>query len=68
MTVDPSPLNWSKSSYSGSGGTCVEWAPAHATTTGIIPVRDSKCTDGPALAFRTDAFAAFIGGVRNGTI
>ena len=68
MTTDPLPLTWLKSSYSGSGGSCVEWAPAHATATGVVPVRDSKSVDGPALAFRTDAFAAFVGGVRNGAI
>ncbi|MDJ1130720.1 DUF397 domain-containing protein [Streptomyces iconiensis] len=61
-------LRWFKSSYSGNGGSCIEWAPAQATATGEIPVRDSKSTDGPVLTFRTDAFAAFIGGVRNGSI
>ena len=68
MTTEPLPLTWLKSSYSGNGGSCVEWAPAHATATGVVPVRDSKSLDGPTLAFGTDAFAAFIGGVRNDAI
>ncbi|MDJ1130719.1 DUF397 domain-containing protein [Streptomyces iconiensis] len=61
-------LRWFKSSYSGNGGQCIEVAANHAASRGEIPVRDSKSTDGPVLTFRTDAFAAFIGGVRNGSI
>lgn len=34
----------------------------------VIPVRDSKCADGPVLTFGPDAFAAFVGGVRNGAV
>uniref|UniRef100_UPI00082387CB DUF397 domain-containing protein n=1 Tax=unclassified Streptomyces TaxID=2593676 RepID=UPI00082387CB len=41
--------NWSKSSYSGSGGTCVEWAPACVSATGTVPVRDSKSPSGLVL-------------------
>ncbi|MGX2993704.1 DUF397 domain-containing protein [Streptomyces sp. JNUCC 64] len=52
---------WQKSSYSDNGGDCVEWAPAHATTTGTVPVRDSKTTDGPALTVSNDAWNAFVG-------
>ncbi|MFH8616597.1 DUF397 domain-containing protein [Streptomyces sp. NPDC017979] len=62
------PLNWIKSSYSGSGGTCVEWAPAHASTTGVVPVRDSKVPAGPVLHVPATAFAAFVAGVKDGTV
>ncbi|MFB7913914.1 DUF397 domain-containing protein [Streptomyces sp. NPDC056061] len=55
-----------KSSYSGGGGSCVEWAPAHASATGIVPVRDSKRPFGPVLAVPADAFASFVAGVRSG--
>ncbi|MET8831871.1 DUF397 domain-containing protein [Streptomyces sp. NPDC004610] len=54
------PLHWVKSSHSGSGGTCVEWAPAHAMTTGMVPIRDSKCADGPVLSISVHAFAGLV--------
>ncbi|MFJ4687274.1 DUF397 domain-containing protein [Streptomyces sp. NPDC088789] len=58
MTAEP--RNWIKSSYSGSGGSCVEWAPANATTTGIVPIRDSKDAHGPVLTVSAQAFAGLI--------
>ncbi|MET8831867.1 DUF397 domain-containing protein [Streptomyces sp. NPDC004610] len=59
-TNSPS-LHWVKSSYSTqNGGSCVEWLPAHATTTGIVPVRDSKRTDGPVLNVSVRAFAGLV--------
>ncbi|MET8831868.1 DUF397 domain-containing protein [Streptomyces sp. NPDC004610] len=60
MTTGTVPLNWVKSSYSGSGGSCVEWAPEHATATGVVPVRDSKRPNGPALSISDRAFAALV--------
>ncbi|MGX1912506.1 DUF397 domain-containing protein [Streptomyces phaeochromogenes] len=49
---------WRKSTYSGGdGGDCLEVAPGHPT---LVPVRDSKNADGPALAFRTEAWSVFI--------
>ncbi|MFD4833689.1 DUF397 domain-containing protein [Streptomyces uncialis] len=55
------PFQWVKSSYStDNGGACVEWAPARATTTGIVPVRDSKHTNGPVLTVSTEAFAGLV--------
>ncbi|MGW4201127.1 DUF397 domain-containing protein [Streptomyces sp. NPDC004726] len=58
MTIEP-PV-WVKSSYSGQGGTCVEWAPAYASATGIVPVRDSKRPTGPVLMVPQDAFAGLV--------
>ncbi|MFD3752530.1 DUF397 domain-containing protein [Streptomyces cyaneofuscatus] len=66
MTTEPTTQQWVKSSYSDNGGTCVEWAPATATATGVVPVRDSKNTAGPVLAFPAAAFATFVAGVRAG--
>ncbi|ONI55427.1 MULTISPECIES: DUF397 domain-containing protein [unclassified Streptomyces] len=66
MTTEPTTQQWVKSSYSDNGGTCVEWAPATATATGIVPVRDSKNTAGPVLGFPAAAFASFVAGVRAG--
>ncbi|MER5684668.1 DUF397 domain-containing protein [Streptomyces sp. NPDC002205] len=49
---------WHKSSHSGgSGGDCLEVADGHP---GVVPVRDSKVPDGPALVFRTAAWSSFI--------
>ncbi|MFJ2443482.1 MULTISPECIES: DUF397 domain-containing protein [unclassified Streptomyces] len=58
--------HWFKSSYSNNGGTCVEWAPAYASATGVVPVRDSKNPTGPALNVPTDAFTSFVAGVKGG--
>ncbi|MFE3531090.1 DUF397 domain-containing protein, partial [Streptomyces sp. NPDC059144] len=40
---------WFTSSYSENGGQCVEVATNLAAPHGIVPVRDSKNTTGPAL-------------------
>ncbi|MFE7043096.1 DUF397 domain-containing protein [Streptomyces atratus] len=53
---------WRKSTYSdGSGGDCLEVADGHP---GIVPVRDSKVPDGPALVFRTAAWSSFVANVK----
>ncbi|MEU5977989.1 DUF397 domain-containing protein [Streptomyces sp. NPDC047315] len=64
----PAP-DWVKSSYSnGQGGECVEWAPADASVTGVVPVRDSKVPAGPVLRIPANAFAAFVTGIKDGTV
>ncbi|MEV1049119.1 DUF397 domain-containing protein [Streptomyces sp. NPDC049916] len=68
MATDDPTQRWVKSSYSGNGGSCVEWAPATAPTTGTVPVRDSKNPDGPVLTLPATAFSAFIAGVRAGEL
>ncbi|MEE1810158.1 DUF397 domain-containing protein [Streptomyces sp. BE133] len=53
---------WRKSTYSdGSGGDCLEVADGHP---GIVPVRDSKVPDGPALVFHTAAWSSFVANVK----
>ncbi|MCZ1008174.1 DUF397 domain-containing protein [Streptomyces lydicus] len=54
------PLRWVKSSYSENGGQCIEWAPEHAAAHGVVPVRDSKNLNGPALAFPAPQWAHFV--------
>jgi hypothetical protein len=55
---------WRKSSYSGNnGGTCVEVADGFPA---MVPVRDSKDPEGPALLFPADAWIAFIRDVKAG--
>lgn len=62
-----SNTSWVKSSYStGEGGNCIEWSPATLASAGVVPVRDSKDPEGPALLFRPDAFAAFVDAVKAG--
>ncbi|WBP91792.1 DUF397 domain-containing protein [Kitasatospora cathayae] len=57
-------LTWRKSSYSGgNGGNCIEVAPGFP---GLVPVRDSKDPEGPALAFPVDAWSSFVAAVRSG--
>ncbi|HWU11282.1 MAG TPA: DUF397 domain-containing protein [Streptomyces sp.] len=54
---------WRKSTYSGGdGGNCLEVADGHPD---VVPVRDSKRTDGPALLFRTSAWAAFVADLKH---
>ncbi|MCQ8191037.1 DUF397 domain-containing protein [Streptomyces rugosispiralis] len=65
---DTSYVGWVKSSYSnGGGGSCVEWAPAFAST-GAVPVRDSKDPNGPALVFPASSWSSFISAVKDGEL
>ncbi|WP_411115879.1 DUF397 domain-containing protein [Streptomyces sp. 058-1L] len=57
---------WFKSSYSDNGGDCIEVAVNLVASQGIVPVRDSKCVDGPVVDVRTAAFSAFVAGVQAG--
>ncbi|MFJ9867282.1 DUF397 domain-containing protein [Streptomyces sp. NPDC101165] len=55
---DLSTAAWIKSSYSGGGGgNCLEVAVSHPA---LIPIRDSKTPQGPKLAFRAEAWSAFV--------
>ncbi len=56
---------WFKSSYSSNGGNCVEVA-GNLAAGGVVPVRDSKDPNGPALVFPTDAFTSFVTAVKAG--
>ncbi|WP_405898245.1 DUF397 domain-containing protein [Streptomyces sp. NBC_00727] len=61
-TLDLSTTRWRKSSYSnGSGGDCLEVADGHP---GLVPVRDSKRPNGPALLLNAAAWAPFIEAVK----
>ncbi|WP_329370158.1 DUF397 domain-containing protein [Streptomyces sp. NBC_00669] len=57
---------WRKSSYSGSDqGSCLEVVDGMP---GVVPVRDSKDPDGPALVFPADVWSAFVRSVRTGEL
>ncbi|GGT34603.1 hypothetical protein GCM10010207_38310 [Streptomyces atratus] len=61
--IDLSTATWRRSSYSNSsgGGDCLEVADGH---TGIVPVRDSKRPEGPALAIAASAWTPFVESVK----
>ncbi|TYR64221.1 DUF397 domain-containing protein [Streptomyces parvus] len=63
----PESPSWFTSSYSNNGGDCVEVAANLAVVHGIVPVRDSKVTEGPVVEVPVTAFSAFVAGVRGGT-
>ena len=52
---------WCTSTHSANGSTCVEVA---QNLPGIVAVRDSKDSVGPALVFTQDEWRAFIENVR----
>ncbi|MFG1809945.1 DUF397 domain-containing protein [Streptomyces sp. NPDC049040] len=55
---------WRKSTHSGGdGGNCIEFA---ADVPDVIPVRDSKDPQGPALAFTPAAWTAFVDATARG--
>ncbi|SHM59830.1 DUF397 domain-containing protein [Actinacidiphila paucisporea] len=55
---------WRKSSFSGGdNGSCVEVADG---VPGVMPVRDSKDPQGPALVFPAAAWTAFLADVKAG--
>ncbi|MEU5207901.1 DUF397 domain-containing protein [Streptomyces sp. NPDC020742] len=66
--VEISPdFAWTKSSYSeGNGGECIEITHALTHPHGLVPVRDSKDPDGPALIFRTPQWTSFVSAVKGG--
>ncbi|MFC8716075.1 DUF397 domain-containing protein [Kitasatospora sp. NPDC057198] len=66
LLPDLSVARWSKSSYSGSGGQCVETALNLVQMYGVVPVRDSKDPEGPALVFTAGGFSAFVAAAKAG--
>ncbi|MGW7088814.1 DUF397 domain-containing protein [Streptomyces sp. NPDC054871] len=66
MGADLNIAVWRKSSYSnGSGGLCVEVADG---LPGVVPVRDSKVTDGPTLTLPATAWAPFVTALAKGEL
>ncbi|SHL25794.1 DUF397 domain-containing protein [Actinacidiphila paucisporea] len=57
---------WFKSSYSQNGGQCAEVATNLVVVDGSVAVRDSKDPAGPALTFTSEAWTAFVAGIRSG--
>ncbi|MFD4373930.1 DUF397 domain-containing protein [Streptomyces sp. NPDC058486] len=57
--------NWTKSSYSGGNGACVE---VKSPAVAAIDVRDSKAPQGPSISFGPGSWNAFVGQVSNGAL
>ncbi|MEU2251524.1 DUF397 domain-containing protein [Streptomyces sp. NPDC019224] len=55
---------WRKSTYSGaSGGDCLEVLDGIPA---VVPVRDSKVTDGPTVVFAATAWQSFVTDLKHG--
>ena len=67
--ADPLPLSaasWRKSSYSNTdGGECVEIADHFPN---VVPVRDSKAPEGPALLVETRAWTSFVTALKDNNL
>ncbi len=62
--IDLTAATWRRSSYSNSnGGECVEVSDDFAA---VVPVRDSKVPDGPALLFPASGWSVFVSAVKGG--
>ncbi|MFJ8648307.1 DUF397 domain-containing protein [Streptomyces sp. NPDC093546] len=65
-TIDLSAVAWRRSSYSNSdGGQCVE---VSDDFTAVVPVRDSKVPNGPALVFPAGGWSSFVAAVKSGRL
>lgn len=56
---------WTKSSYSGGNGACVE---VKSPEVRAIAVRDSKAPEGPSISFVPTSWTAFVRDVNSGAI
>lgn len=56
---------WRRSSYSTGMNNCVETA---SLPPGLLAVRDSKNTAGPALLFTPDTWVTFVDALRGGAL
>jgi hypothetical protein len=53
-------MDWRKSTYSGTNGSCVETASGD----GVVMVRDTTDRHGGTLSFDADAWRTFLGTLR----
>ncbi|MCX5446870.1 DUF397 domain-containing protein [Streptomyces libani] len=62
-------LTWTKSSHSdANGGQCLEFSCALTEPHGLVPVRDSKDPDGPALIFAAGDWSSFVSAIKRGQL
>ncbi|MER7762643.1 DUF397 domain-containing protein [Streptomyces sp. NPDC097619] len=58
-------MNWTKSSYSGGNGACVE---VKSPVMAEIAVQDSKVSGGPSISFTPGSWTSFVAGVTRGPL
>jgi hypothetical protein len=56
---------WTKSSYSGGNGACVE---VRSPEVRAIDVRDSKAPEGPSISFAPATWTVFVNNVNSGAL
>ncbi|MEV3946041.1 DUF397 domain-containing protein [Streptomyces halstedii] len=65
-SLDLTAVSWRKSSYSNQdGGACVEVCDDFVA---VVPVRDSKVPDGPALVVGAGGWSSFVRAVKSGVL
>ncbi|MCW8219495.1 DUF397 domain-containing protein [Streptomyces griseolus] len=65
-SIDLTAVTWRASSYSNQdGGQCVEVCDDFDA---VVPVRDSKVPDGPALVVAAGGWSSFVSAVKSGTL
>ncbi|MET9806184.1 DUF397 domain-containing protein [Streptomyces halstedii] len=65
-SIDLTAVIWRASSYSNQdGGQCVEVCDDFDA---VVPVRDSKVPDGPALVVEAGGWSSFVSAVKSGTL
>ncbi|MEU8737905.1 DUF397 domain-containing protein [Streptomyces halstedii] len=65
-SIDLTAVTWRASSYSNQdGGQCVEVCDDFDA---VVPVRDSKVPDGPALVVEAGGWSSFVSAVQSGTL
>jgi hypothetical protein len=65
MSKNTKITGWRKSSYSGSQGNCVEFAPFGEE---LVAARNSRDPEGAVLFFDRAELGAFLTGVKNGEL
>ena len=65
MSKSTDITGWRKSSYSGSNGNCVEFAPFGGE---LVAVRNSRDPEGAVLFFDRDELGAFLAAVKTGEL
>ena len=58
-SIEPTSMQWRKSSHSNGQANCVEVATVQSKRPGVV-IRDSKAVDGPCLIFTTRAWRQLI--------
>lgn len=65
LAAEAGGTGWRTSSHSNAeGGNCVEVARVFSGA-GVVPVRDSKCPDRPALRFGAGAWSSFLDALKS---